>query len=182
MYKNALLAGATALLLAGPGIAIAADVQTPPGSGSLPSDMNKSEADMNKSSSDLNKPSGDLKSSTDMTTPSGAIKLSSPFSADLKGKDLFGPDGTKIGDIHDVVGDKLIVGVGGFLGIGERRVELGPNQVTQTGSGNDIKLTTTLTKDELKAMPEWKAPETPRAQRAPNSMSPPASNPPASSR
>jgi hypothetical protein len=104
--------------------------------------------------------------------PSGALKSSAHFSADLKGKDLFGPDGTKIGDVNDVIGDKLIVGVGGFLGIGERRVELGPNQVTQTGSGNDIKLTTTLTKDELKAMPEWKAPEAPRTERAPTA--PPA--------
>jgi hypothetical protein len=160
------MAGAAALLLAGSGIAVAADVQTPPASSSAPSELNKSSGDMSK-------PSTEMKSSTEMSTPSGALK-SMPFSADLKGKDLFGPDGAKIGDVNDVIGDKLIVGVGGFLGIGERKVELGANQVTQTGSGNDVKLTTTLTKDELKAMPEWKAPERSRAEQAPTS--PPASS------
>lgn len=137
MHKNALLATAAALLLASGGIATA---QTAPsGSGSSPSSTQMTPTTPSLDNS--------TRPSLDMSKPT--------LSPDLKGKDLVGADGNKIGSIEDVAGDKLIVGVGGFLGIGERKVALAQNQVTVTGSGNDLKATTSLTRDEIKALPEY---------------------------
>jgi len=48
----------------------------------------------------------------------------------FKGTDVLGPDNAKVGDVIDIVFDKqgkvhaLIVGVGGFLGIGEKNVAI----------------------------------------------------------
>ena len=48
----------------------------------------------------------------------------------FKGTDVLGPDNAHIGDVDDVLFDKsgkvhaLIVGVGGFLGIGEKNVAI----------------------------------------------------------
>jgi len=50
--------------------------------------------------------------------------------------------------------DSLIVGVGGFLGMGERKVQLAWRDLTITNNGE--KVTTGFTKDQLKAMPEFK--------------------------
>jgi hypothetical protein len=58
--------------------------------------------------------------------PTGAWRV-----ADLEGKDVYGIDGEDIGEINDViVGEDgrvlaVIVGVGGFLGIGEKDVAVG---------------------------------------------------------
>jgi len=148
MHKNALLATAAALLLATAG---AATAQTsPPGSapGSSSPQMN---SPASPSLDSTTRPSQDMNAPS---SPMGAI-APSRLSPDLKGKDLLGADGNKIGSIEDVAGDKLIVGVGGFLGIGERKVALAQNQVTVTGSGNDLKATTSLTRDEIKALPEY---------------------------
>jgi hypothetical protein len=92
----------------------------------------------------------------DMSSPAASDRAG--FSAELKGKDLLGPDGSRIGNIDEVAGDTLIVSVGGFLGIGEHKVALTRSQVTVTGTAADMKATTSMTKDELKAMPEHKAP------------------------
>ena len=48
----------------------------------------------------------------------------------FKGTDVIGPDNAQVGDVNDVLFDKsgkivgLIVGVGGFLGIGEKSVAI----------------------------------------------------------
>jgi hypothetical protein len=88
----------------------------------------------------------------------------------FKGTDVLGPDNAHIGNVIDVLFDKsgkidgLIVGVGGFLGIGEKNVsiDLSGFQVVpaSTGSGNttaasnddpnNVKLKVSWTKDQLK--------------------------------
>lgn len=51
----------------------------------------------------------------------------------FKGTDVLGPNDEKVGDVNDVLFDKsgkvhaIIVGVGGFLGIGEKDVALEPS-------------------------------------------------------
>jgi hypothetical protein len=50
--------------------------------------------------------------------------------------------------------DSVIVGVGGFLGVGEREVALGWKDLNVSADGERV--TTAMTKDQLKALPEYK--------------------------
>ena len=52
--------------------------------------------------------------------------------------------------------DALIVGVGGFLGIGAKDVAVNFNAVKQIKRDNKVYLTVNATKDELKAAPGFK--------------------------
>lgn len=72
------------------------------------------------------------------------------------GKSVVNANGEELGEISKIVGNQVIVGVGGFLGIGSRDVALDWSKITPTGMGDDMKLQTTLTKEELEAMPEYK--------------------------
>jgi sporulation protein YlmC with PRC-barrel domain len=109
----------------------------------------------------------------------------------FKGINVLGPDDKKVGDVTDVIFDKhgkvhgLVVGVGGFLGIGEKNVAIdlnafqvvpystGMNTAAPAGSpggattgttantaagDNDptrVKLKVTWTQDQLKAAPDF---------------------------
>jgi hypothetical protein len=95
----------------------------------------------------------------------------------FKGTDVIGPDDVNIGSVSDMLFDKqgkilgLIVGVGGFLGIGEKSVAIDmaafqpvpASTGSSSGAGstmsNDdptkVKLKVTWTKDELKAAPDF---------------------------
>jgi sporulation protein YlmC with PRC-barrel domain len=102
----------------------------------------------------------------------------------FKGTDVLGPDNAKVGSVTDIVFDKhgkidgLIVGVGGFLGIGEKNVAIdmnafqvvpyvpysasttgtNPNTPASSAAAEDptrVNLKVTWTKDELKAAPDF---------------------------
>jgi hypothetical protein len=93
----------------------------------------------------------------------------------FKGTDVLGPDNAKVGSVSDLLFDKngkisgLIVGVGGFLGIGEKNVaidmsafEVVPYKSASTapaGATSDdpthVNLKVSWTKDELKAAPDF---------------------------
>jgi len=94
----------------------------------------------------------------------------------FKGTDVLGPDNAKVGSITDLLFDHsgkvegLIVGVGGFLGIGEKNVaiDMSAFQVAPYSSGstsnsaatadNDpthVNLKVSWTKDQLKAAPDF---------------------------
>jgi sporulation protein YlmC with PRC-barrel domain len=66
-----------------------------------------------------------------------------------------------IGDVNDVLLDKngkvasVIVGVGGFLGMGEKNVALDFNQLKFTNNGNDLVVTSDATKETLQAAPAY---------------------------
>ena len=88
---------------------------------------------------------------------------------------MLGPDNAHIGDVVDVLFDKsgkvdaVIVGVGGFLGIGEKNVALdmsafqvvpaninsSTNSTAPSNDPNDIKLKVSWTKEQLKAAPDF---------------------------
>jgi sporulation protein YlmC with PRC-barrel domain len=74
--------------------------------------------------------------------------------ADLVGQTVYGSNGEEIGEIQDIVtrqgtqSPEALVGVGGFLGIGERNVAIPLSQIRQDGD----RLTTTHTKESLGAM------------------------------
>lgn len=70
------------------------------------------------------------------------------------------PDGTKIGDINDLIVDgesgqmiAAIIGVGGFLGIGEKQIAVPWDQLTVDYDASLIH--SDLTKEEAEAAPEY---------------------------
>ena len=68
-----------------------------------------------------------------------------------------------IGDINEIVLGKdgkvaaVVVGVGGFLGVGEREVAMGFESIRMSrDSNNNLVLTANTSKDALKNAPEWR--------------------------
>jgi hypothetical protein len=91
------------------------------------------------------------------SSPGAAAEKPATPPQSIVGKNVVNTKGDTIGEIKSVKGDQVIVSVGGFLGIGSRDVALNWNELTMTGSGDNAKLQTTMTKDELKNLPEYKA-------------------------
>lgn len=86
--------------------------------------------------------------------------------ADLLGKSVENSAGENVGDINDIRIDSsgkiaaVIVGVGGFLGLGEKNVALPFDQLAfakDADGGLDVKAD--VTKESLQTLPEWKKPE-----------------------
>lgn len=83
---------------------------------------------------------------------------------DFIGQPVLNSANESIGDINDLIIEEqggivaAIVGVGGFIGIGEKNVAVPMSKLTVTreADGNDIKLTTMETAETLKAAPEFK--------------------------
>ena len=77
-------------------------------------------------------------------------------------QNVYDPSNSKIGDVKDVLlasdgkVSALIVGVGGFLGIGEKDVAVPFDAIKHTTRDNKVYLTMDATKDELKAAPGLK--------------------------
>ncbi|MDP1962791.1 MAG: PRC-barrel domain-containing protein [Reyranella sp.] len=78
----------------------------------------------------------------------------------LIGRNIQNAQNETIGEIKSIhVGkdgkiEAVMVGVGGFLGVGEREVRLAWTDLTVTNNGE--KVTVNMTKDQLKAKPEYK--------------------------
>jgi sporulation protein YlmC with PRC-barrel domain len=101
----------------------------------------------------------------DSTTTTGTV-VGSPTAVDaakLAGRNIVNTNGDTVGEIDNVIIDQsgkvryVIVGVGGFLGIGKRDVAMAWDDLTISENGE--KVTTTATKDQLAALPEYKSPE-----------------------
>ncbi len=75
------------------------------------------------------------------------------------GKDVVNAKGEKIGEVSKISGDQIIVSSGGFLGIGTHDVAIPWSRFTMQGTGDKEKLEVSMTKDELKQMPEYKEPK-----------------------
>jgi sporulation protein YlmC with PRC-barrel domain len=75
---------------------------------------------------------------------------------------VYDPSNNKIGEIMDVLVtpggqvNAVIVGVGGFLGAGEKDVAVNFNSIKQTKKDNKVYLTMDTTKDALKSAPGFK--------------------------
>ena len=84
---------------------------------------------------------------------------------DLIGQTVLAPDNAKIGTINDLLLTKdgrtvegFVVGVGGFLGIGERNIALKIDQLKiSPGADGGRKLVTDLKRDELANAPAFKS-------------------------
>lgn len=77
-------------------------------------------------------------------------------------QNVYDPQNNKIGQIMDVLVspdgkvDSLIVGVGGFLGAGEKDVAVDFHAITRTTKNNSIYLTMNTSKDALQSAPGFK--------------------------
>jgi len=88
----------------------------------------------------------------------------------FKGTDVMGANNEKIGDVADLLFDKdnrilaYVISVGGFLGIGAKDVALTPAtfKILPPTDRENMKLQLSMTKDELKAAPEFKPYNPPR--------------------
>ena len=74
---------------------------------------------------------------------------------EIVGQDLYTADGTEIGEIDNVVISKdgkqaaAVLGVGGFLGLGEREVAIPLDEISM---GAEDRLTTSMTKESIGAL------------------------------
>jgi hypothetical protein len=104
------------------------------------------------------RPTADVVGGTSYVTaqPSGSM-----FSSDLVGRPVLGRNAEKIGDINDllVLGDgqlaAVVIGVGGFLGVGEKDVALPLEELDLTLRDGEIELSIDTTEAELEAAPTF---------------------------
>jgi sporulation protein YlmC with PRC-barrel domain len=98
----------------------------------------------------------------DMAKVQTEIPASAMTVTDWYKQDVYDPNDAKIGQIKDVLVDKsgrvstLIVGVGGFLGAGEKDVAVPFQDVSATSKNNKMYLVMNTTKDSLKSAPGFK--------------------------
>jgi hypothetical protein len=83
------------------------------------------------------------------------------ISADtIKSADVYGANDEKIGSVDKVLAgpdDRIVavtVDAGGFLGIGAKEVVMPLDKLSYDGNSKQFK--TTMSKDDVKSMPEWK--------------------------
>jgi len=83
------------------------------------------------------------------------------MATDLIGATVYGPADESIGDINDLVADAdgrvkaVVIGVGGFLGIGEKNVAVAPTTLERLMDGDTVRYRLTTTREELNAAPEF---------------------------
>jgi hypothetical protein len=135
---------------------------TAPGAGTPPAASDQASPSTSPSSPGMGSGSSGMtgSSSTMTATPDASGGAMAGVDAKkLLGTDIKNAQNETVGEVQAVQLDaagkvrNLIVGVGGFLGLGERAVAVEPTALTVADNGNTIR--TTMTKDQLKAMPEY---------------------------
>src|ERR1700752_1874255 len=102
-------------------------------------------------------------SAQDATTGASVAPASSIDAAKLMGRNIVNTNGDTVGEVESAVIDQdgsiryVIVGVGGFLGMGEKHVALAWDELVISENGE--KISTSATKEQLAALPEHKFPE-----------------------
>ncbi|MFC0202313.1 PRC-barrel domain-containing protein [Paracoccus rhizosphaerae] len=111
-------------------------------------------------------PAADMEASEDAAAASAAEKVEQQQAANewrvdwITGTTVTSPDGENIGSISDLIVDgdtgqmkAAVIGVGGFLGIGEKQIALPWEELTINSDAQEI--TSDLTKEEADAAPEY---------------------------
>ena len=81
----------------------------------------------------------------------------------FRGSDVYGPNDERVGDVSDVVLDRsgnavaVVLGVGGFLGIGEKNVAVPFSSVQMTQRDGANRLTVNVTREQLDAAPAFQS-------------------------
>lgn len=100
--------------------------------------------------------------STDSARPLSSIPANSATITNYYQQDVYDPTDNKIGNIKDVLVDSegkittMIVGVGGFLGVGDHNVAVPFSEVKGSLKNGRWYLTMDTTKDALKTAQGWK--------------------------
>lgn len=102
---------------------------------------------------------GSAMAATELMTsvPSNSVTVT-----DWYKQNVYDPQNTKIGEVMDVLVspdgkvNSVIVGVGGFLGAGEKDVAVDFSAIKRTTKDNSIYLTMNTTKNELQSAPGFK--------------------------
>lgn len=142
--------------------------------GQAPADPATPPADQNATTVDPNAPPADsTTSSTTPATPPAATTQSTLTPADIDvtkavlaskliGQTVYSSADESVGEINDLVVDKdkgavvAVIGVGGFLGIGEKNVAVNLDQITTAMQENNaVKLTISATREQLEAAPAF---------------------------
>jgi sporulation protein YlmC with PRC-barrel domain len=90
------------------------------------------------------------------TAPASGIQAS-----DLIGAKVRSTDDENVGSVDDVIIDEngqvvaIIVGVGGFLGLGQKDVAISWDNVTRSGAVDDPELRVDVTRESLLNAPEF---------------------------
>jgi sporulation protein YlmC with PRC-barrel domain len=85
--------------------------------------------------------------------------------ANYVGKPIVNATGEKIGDINDVLFDRtgkittVVIGVGGFLGLGEKKVALPFEAITYSEEDGKRQIMVPLTKEALQSAPDFRLTE-----------------------
>ncbi|MFP5515833.1 MAG: PRC-barrel domain-containing protein [Alphaproteobacteria bacterium] len=104
-------------------------------------------------------------STTGSSATSGATGGQLASAEELIGKNVYGRDNDKIGEIDDVILDangqakQLVISSGGFLGIGEKQVVVDYTAANWDSQNNRLNLAG-MSRDDVKAMPEFKYDDT----------------------
>ncbi len=109
------------------------------------------------------------KTGTDTAAASGSYlteQAENQISAnDYIGKAVYNAEDKSIGEVNDIILEEnggivaAVIGVGGFLGIGEKEVAVPMDKITMTRDAenkNEVRLTTTETAEALQSAPEFK--------------------------
>lgn len=102
----------------------------------------------------------EVNTTTRQSTSMGEHRLGSIMKSTVKNA-----GGETVGTINDVLLDRsgkvthYVVGIGGFLGIGERSVALPFDEIRiSRDANNNVVVATSVPKDTLSQLPEWKDP------------------------
>lgn len=97
---------------------------------------------------------------TDEAAVAEASNSSSVLASQFMGQTVYSTSNENVGEINDIVMSRdlnnivAIIGVGGFLGIGEKDVAIPIDEITVVkDENNNLKLTTAATKEQLEAAP-----------------------------
>ncbi|MBP2230641.1 sporulation protein YlmC with PRC-barrel domain [Azospirillum agricola] len=108
----------------------------------------------------------DSAATTGSATTGSTLGAGQMASADqLLGKNVYGRDNDKLGEVDDVILDsngqakQLVIGSGGFLGIGEKKVAVDYTAANWDAQNNRLNMSG-LSRDDVKAMPEFKYDDT----------------------
>jgi sporulation protein YlmC with PRC-barrel domain len=130
-------------------------------------DMGKSDYSSDSSSPDsslVTSDQSDMKSQSDMSgqdyvsaTPPNGMRASH-----LIGEEVVTTGDEEVGSVSDLIIDQdgqvvaIVLGVGGFLGMGEKDVAISWDKVTKSGTSEDQKLRINETREALRDAPEYK--------------------------
>ncbi|MGD9668733.1 MAG: PRC-barrel domain-containing protein [Hyphomicrobiaceae bacterium] len=128
-----------------------------------PGSMNRTDPAMKPATPSATKPAGDKAAMKDTSDKQAAVHGEWRASK-LIGSTIVNAANESIGEINDLIISNdgkvasVIVGVGGFLGMGEKNVALAYHElsVSKDANGKTV-VTSKATKEALDSMPEWKA-------------------------